>query len=59
MWQRGKKVSITLLVYIGDCKQDLPVISSDQEECVRCSVLGLYSIHRRVDHSSSHSARLA
>ena len=45
-------------VYIGDCKQDLTVIStlvisSDKKECIRCFVLGLCS------HSSSSSARLA
>ena len=36
-------------VYIVDHKQELIVISSDKKVCVRCSVLGLCSLLRRVD----------
>ena len=46
-------------VYIEDCKQDLTVISIHKRVCVSCSVLGLCSLHRRADHTSSSSARLA
>ena len=43
---------------VRDIKQDVTVISSDGKVCVRCSVLGLCFLHRRVDDSSSSSARL-
>ena len=35
---KGYKGS-TLPVYIGDCKQNMTVISSNKKVCVRCSVL--------------------
>ena len=49
----------TLPVYIGNSKQDMATIGSDKKVYVRCSVLGLCSLHRRVDQSSSSLARLA
>ena len=55
--QRSVKHS-TMPVHIVDCTQDLTVISSDNV-CFRCYVLGLCSLYRRVDHSSSRCARLA
>ena len=35
-------------MYIGDCKQNMTVISSNKKVSVRCSVLRLCSKHRRV-----------
>ena len=43
---------------VGDIKQNMTAISSDKKVCVRCSVLGLCSLHRRVDRCSSRSARV-
>ena len=44
--------------YIGDCKRDLTVISSNKKVHVRCSVVGLSSLHRRVDELTTPAQAL-